>query len=84
MHAKTINQEMHLAAVEALRALAHEPVPRTVLDAYGRESWAFGPDYIIPTPLDPRLINVVPQAIARAAVDSGVARAPYPAHYKNN
>ena len=84
VHAKTINQEMHLAAVEALRALAHEPVPRTVLDAYGRESWAFGPDYIIPTPLDPRLINVVPQAIARAAVDSGVARAPYPAHYKNN
>ena len=83
VHASSINQAMHLAAVEALRALAHEPVPRTVLDAYGRDSWAFGPDYIIPTPLDPRLIDVVPQAVARAAVDSGVARAPYPAHYPN-
>ncbi|MGJ8670657.1 MAG: malic enzyme-like NAD(P)-binding protein [Oceanococcus sp.] len=81
VRASTINQAMHLAAVEALRALAHEPVPRTVLDAYDRESWAFGSDYIIPTPLDPRLIDVVPQAVARAAVDSGVARAPYPAHY---
>ncbi len=81
VHASGINQAMHLAAVEALRRLAREPVPATVLDAYGRESWSFGPDYIIPTPLDPRLIDVVPQAVARAAVDSGVARAPYPAHY---
>ena len=84
VHAKTINQAMHLAAVEALRALAHEPVPRTVLDAYDRESWSFGPDYIIPTPLDPRLIDVVPNAVARAAVESGAARAPYPAHYQDN
>lgn len=81
VHASSINQAMHLAAVEALRSLAHEPVPATVLDAYGRETWSFGPDYIIPTPLDPRLIDVIPQAVARAAVDSGVARAPYPAHY---
>ena len=84
VHARTINQAMHLAAVEALRALAHEPVPRTVLDAYGRDSWSFGPEYIIPTPLDPRLIDVVPNAVARAAVDSGAARAPYPAHYQDN
>ena len=81
VRASSINQAMHLAAVEALRSLAHEPVPATVLDAYGRDSWAFGPDYIIPTPLDPRLIDTVPQAVARAAVESGVARAPYPAHY---
>ena len=81
VHASDINQQMHLAAVEALRRLAHEPVPATVLDAYEREHWSFGPDYIIPTPLDPRLIDVVPQAVARAAVDSGVARAPYPEHY---
>ena len=76
-----INQAMHLAAVEALRRLAHEAVPASVLEAYGRESWAFGPDYIIPTPLDPRLIDTIPAAVARAAVDSGMARAPYPAHY---
>ncbi len=81
VRASSINQAMHLAAVEALRSLAHEPVPSTVLDAYGRDAWAFGADYIIPTPLDPRLIDVVPQAVARAAVDSGVARAPYPTHY---
>ena len=75
---------MHLAAVEALRALAHEPVPRTVLDAYGRDSWAFGPDYIIPKPNDPRLLGVVSAAVARAAVDTGAARKGYPAHYPLN
>lgn len=76
-----INQAMHLAAVEALRQLAHEPVPASVLEAYGRERWEFGHDYIIPTPLDPRLIDRVPNAVAMAAVETGMARAPYPAHY---
>jgi malate dehydrogenase (oxaloacetate-decarboxylating)(NADP+) len=52
-----------------------------MLAAYGLKSLAFGPDYIIPKPLDPRLIRVVPPAVARAAIDSGVARAPYPMHY---
>jgi malate dehydrogenase (oxaloacetate-decarboxylating)(NADP+) len=81
VRAKRINREMHIAAVQALRALAHEPVPSEVLNAYGKSDLAFGPGYIIPTPLDPRLIDYVPPAVAKAAVDSGVARAAYPAHY---
>jgi malate dehydrogenase (oxaloacetate-decarboxylating)(NADP+) len=81
VRAKRINREMHIAAVQALRALAHQPVPDEVLRAYGRTELAFGPNYIIPTPLDPRLIDTVPSAVARAAVDSGVARAAYPSHY---
>jgi malate dehydrogenase (oxaloacetate-decarboxylating)(NADP+) len=72
--AHTINKEMLLAAVEALRSLTHVPVPQEVLDAYGLESLEFGPDYIIPKPLDSRLIKYVPLAIGRAAADSGVAR----------
>jgi len=81
VHAREINQAMQIAAVHALRLLAREPVPESVLAAYGLESLAFGPDYIIPKPLDPRLIDFVPPAIAKAAVDTGAARAPYPAHY---
>ena len=81
MRARGINTQMHLAAVHALRQLAREPVPNSVLEAYGRGAWGFGPDYILPTPLDPRLIDVVPAAVARAAVDSGIARTDYPAHY---
>lgn len=81
VQAKSINREMQIAAVEALRRLAHEPVPAEVLQAYGLESLGFGPDYIIPKPFDPRLIAHVPPAVARAAVASGVARAPWPAHY---
>jgi malate dehydrogenase (oxaloacetate-decarboxylating)(NADP+) len=76
-----INRAMLVAAVHALARLAHELVPSEVLRAYGLERLAFGPDYILPKPLDPRLIEVVPPAVARAAVDSGVARAPYPPHY---
>ncbi|HSW52904.1 MAG TPA: hypothetical protein VLG93_06725, partial [Sulfuricaulis sp.] len=57
------------------------PVPAGVLRAYGLERLEFGPEYIIPKPLDPRLIQTIPPAVARAAVDSGVARAGYPAHY---
>ncbi|MFN2308257.1 MAG: malic enzyme-like NAD(P)-binding protein [Gammaproteobacteria bacterium] len=81
VHARTINQAMQIAAVQALRRLAREPVPAAVLEAYGLERLEFGPEYIIPKPLDPRLIDFVPPAIAQAAVDTGVARAAYPAHY---
>jgi malate dehydrogenase (oxaloacetate-decarboxylating)(NADP+) len=83
VRAKRINREMHIAAVHALRVLAHEPVPVEVLRAYGKKSMEFGPGYIIPTPLDPRLIDYVPPAVAKAAVDSGVARAAYPSHYSS-
>ncbi len=81
VQASQINSEMQMAAVHALRDLAREPVPQDVLDAYGQEGISFGPDYIIPKPVDKRLIDRVPPAVAKAAVDSGVARKPYPAHY---
>jgi len=81
VRARRITPEMHIAAVNALKSLAREPVPVEVLEAYGRKALSFGPDYIIPTPLDPRLIDVVPPAVAQAAIESGVARAPYPEHY---
>jgi malate dehydrogenase (oxaloacetate-decarboxylating)(NADP+) len=76
-----INRAMLAAAVKALARLAHEPVPAEVLTAYRLRELAFGPNYIIPTPLDPRLLQRIPPAVAQAAIDSGVARAPYPAHY---
>ena len=84
VRASTINEAMKVAAVKALAQLAHEPVPAEVLTAYGVDSLAFGPDYIIPKPFDPRLRDCVPPAVARAAVDSGVARLPYPAHYRQS
>ena len=74
VRASCINQAMQIAAVESLRALTHEPVPAQVLEAYGLQELSFGPDYIIPKPFDPRLRERVPAAVARAAVDSGVAR----------
>lgn len=79
--ARTINQEMLLAAVHALKDLARLPVPDSVMAIYGLDKLEFGPDYIIPKPFDPRLIDVVPAAIARAAVETGAARRPYPQHY---
>jgi malate dehydrogenase (oxaloacetate-decarboxylating)(NADP+) len=81
VHANSISRAMLIAAVRALARLAHEPVPAEMLRAYGLTQLAFGPDYIIPKPLDPRLIHTVPPAVARAAIDSGVARVAYPAHY---
>ena len=81
VRARVVNRDMQIAAVRALAALTHQPVPAEVLKAYRLDRLAFGPDYIIPKPLDPRLIEVVPQAVARAAIDSGVARAGYPGHY---
>ena len=77
VRASRINEDMQIAAVHALKDLTHEPVPRSVLDAYGLEHLEHGPDYIIPKPLDPRLRSTVAPAVARAAVASGVARLPY-------
>ncbi|MFZ5592994.1 MAG: malic enzyme-like NAD(P)-binding protein [Pseudomonadota bacterium] len=77
VRATRINQAMQIAAVHALQALAREPAPREVLDAYKLDHLEFGPDYIIPKPFDPRLIDRVPAAVARAAVESGVARRDY-------
>lgn len=81
VRASRINQAMQVAAVRALCALARQPVPQEVLDAYKLKHLEFGPDYIIPKPLDPRLINHVSPAVARAAVETGVARQKYPEHY---
>jgi malate dehydrogenase (oxaloacetate-decarboxylating)(NADP+) len=81
VRATRINEEMKIAAVHALKDLAREPVPQEVLDAYGMEAMSFGPDYIIPTPVDVRLLGRITSAVAQAAVDSGVARKPYPSHY---
>jgi len=74
VRARHITDAMHVAAVHALAQLAREPVPKSVLEAYGKEALAFGPDYILPTPFDPRLIETIPAAVAQAARDSGVAR----------
>jgi malate dehydrogenase (oxaloacetate-decarboxylating)(NADP+) len=76
VRATEINEEMKLAAVYALAALAKEPVPDIVVRAYGEEKLSFGPDYLIPKPLDPRLITTVAPAVAKAAMDSGLARQP--------
>jgi len=81
VRASTINQEMEIAAVHALKDLAREPVPQEVMDAYGVTEMSFGKDYIIPKPLDARLIDRIPPRIAKAAVDSGVAKKDYPSHY---
>ncbi len=77
VRASRINEDMQIAAVHALKDLAHEPVPQSVLEIYGLEHLAYGPEYIIPKPFDPRLLGTVAPAVARAAVESGVARIPY-------
>ena len=76
VRATTINDPMKIAAAEAIAALAREDVPDEVAAAYTGARLQFGRDYIIPTPFDPRLISRVPAAVARAAMDSGVARRP--------
>ncbi|WP_296417845.1 NADP-dependent malic enzyme [Pseudooctadecabacter sp.] len=75
IHARAINDEMKIACAHALAQLAREDVPDEVAMAYGKKL-TFGRDYIIPTPFDPRLIHVVPPAVARAGMDTGVARRP--------
>ncbi len=74
VRASCINLEMKIAAVHALAELAREPVPQEVLDAYDVDAMIFGPDYIIPKPLDPRLIDTIPRAVSKAAIATGVAR----------
>tara|TARA_B110000014_G_scaffold264200_1_gene264040 strand:+ start:3006 stop:4301 length:1296 start_codon:yes stop_codon:yes gene_type:complete len=81
VRACTINDEMKIAAVHAIRSIAKEPVPEEVLIASGAKSLAFGQDYIIPKPMDPRLCANVAKAVAQAAVDSGVAALPMPEKY---
>ncbi|MBJ6799800.1 NADP-dependent malic enzyme [Geomonas propionica] len=76
VRAKAINEEMKLAAVQALAKLAREEVPDAVSKAYGNEKFSFGRNYIIPKPFDPRVLLHVAPAIAQAAMDTGVARMP--------
>jgi malate dehydrogenase (oxaloacetate-decarboxylating)(NADP+) len=78
VRATAINDEMKIAAAEALAELAREPVPEEVAAAYGGRSHSFGREYIIPAPFDPRLMEVVAAAVAEAAVRSGVAQKPIP------
>ncbi|MFN3953885.1 MAG: NADP-dependent malic enzyme [Pararhodobacter sp.] len=75
IHARAINDEMKIACARALAELAREDVPDEVAMAYGRKL-SFGRDYIIPTPFDPRLIFTIPPAVAKAGMDTGVARRP--------
>ncbi len=74
--ATTINEEMKLACVDALARLARVPPPETVTAAYGVDELRFGPDYLIPKPFDTRLIVELPPAVAKAAMDTGVASRP--------
>ncbi|MBT6407461.1 MAG: NADP-dependent malic enzyme [Rhodospirillaceae bacterium] len=76
VRASTINDEMKIAAAHAIAELAREDVPDEVGAAYSGQSLQYGPDYMIPAPFDPRLIKAIPQAVARAAMDSGVAKSP--------
>ena len=76
VRATRINEEMKIAAAHAIAELAREQVPEEVAAAYGGESPTFGVDYIIPAPFDPRLMDVVSAAVAKAAMDSGVAQKP--------
>ncbi|MFH6984525.1 NADP-dependent malic enzyme [Marinoscillum luteum] len=74
VRATAINEEMKLAAVKAIANLAKQTVPEMVLKAYGQSNLKFGREYLIPKPLDPRLITTISPAVAKAAIDSGVAR----------
>ena len=74
VRAQSINMEMKIAAAKALAALAKEDVPDSVLRAYGKDMLRFGREYIIPKPLDPRVLMWVAPAVAKAAIESGVAR----------
>jgi malate dehydrogenase (oxaloacetate-decarboxylating)(NADP+) len=76
VRATTINDEMKIAAAQALADLARQQVPEEVAAAYGGKAHTFGADYIIPAPFDPRLMEIVPAAVAQAAMDSGVAQRP--------
>jgi len=77
VRATSINEAMKLAAAHALADLAREQVPDEVAAAYGGKAKQFGPEYIIPTPFDPRLIENIPVAVAKAAMASGIAKRPF-------
>jgi malate dehydrogenase (oxaloacetate-decarboxylating)(NADP+) len=81
VRAKRINEEMKVAAANALRELAKLPVPQDVCDAYGGAPLEFGREYIIPKPMDKRLITLISDAVAKAAIETGVATLPYPKNY---
>ena len=81
VRASEINEAMKVAAVHAIKDLAKEEVTDEVLQAVGIDSLSFGPEYIIPKPMDSRLLSKVSAAVAKAAVDSGVAQQGYPGHY---
>lgn len=82
VNASRINLEMMIAAVEAIRAVSKQEVPAEVLAAYGlNKALSFGADYILPKPMDPRLLDAIAPQVALAAIKTGVARAGYPAHY---
>ena len=81
VRASEINDEMKIAAVEAIRSIAKEPVPPEVLKAAGVDKLAFGAEYIIPKPMDPRLLPRIAKAVALAAIASGVAQIELPANY---
>lgn len=74
--ASAINEQMKLAAAKAIARLAHEPVPEAIRLAYEKENLTFGREYILPKPMDPRLLEIVSPAVAKAAMDSGIARKP--------
>ncbi|MEW6652951.1 MAG: NADP-dependent malic enzyme [Bacteroidota bacterium] len=76
VRATKINQEMKMAATMALASLAKEKVPEVVINAYGGKEFVYGPEYIIPKPFDPRVLWYVAPAVAKAAMDTGVARKP--------
>ena len=76
VRATTINEEMKVAAANAIAKLAREDVPDEVVAAMGGDRPKYGKDYIIPSTFDPRLISVIPAAVAKAAMDSGVAKKP--------
>ncbi|MDR7058118.1 MULTISPECIES: NADP-dependent malic enzyme [unclassified Sphingopyxis] len=76
VHATAINEEMKIAAAYAIADLARQQVPEEVAAAYGGRASSFGPEYIIPSPFDPRLMEIVPAAVAEAAMKSGVAQRP--------
>ena len=76
VRATTINEAMKMAATRALAELTKEPVPQQVLDAYGLKSLEFGPEYLVPKPFDPRVLVWEASAVAKAAMDTGVAREP--------
>lgn len=81
VRARAINEEMKVAAVNAIREIAKQPVPQEVLTAAGVDSLTFGAEYIIPKPMDPRLLSHVSKAVAQAAIDSGVANIDLPENY---